>query len=202
MTIIDPKLREYATPQQAIYFDAIIEHGGKRPAARALKVAKSTIDGAMERLEKAAARQGYAPGHFESGTAAGFSMGKVTVQRWVAAFSAGRILNEKTTRGQLMGGIVWGIGQALLEETIRDCRGRIVNPNLADYLVPVNADVPGMEILLVPEKDTEVNPAGAKGLGELGICGASAAIANAIFHATGRRFRDLPIKAESWFHDA
>src|SRR5206468_4710306 len=81
MTIIDPKLREYATPQQAIYFDAIIEHGGKRPAARALKVAKSIIDGAMERLEKAAARQGYAPGHFESGTAAGFSMGKVTVQR-------------------------------------------------------------------------------------------------------------------------
>lgn len=81
MTIIDPKLREYATPQQAIYFDAVMEHGGKRPAARALKVAKSTIDGAMERLEKAAARQGYAPGHFESGTAPGFSMGKVTVQR-------------------------------------------------------------------------------------------------------------------------
>jgi xanthine dehydrogenase YagR molybdenum-binding subunit len=73
-----------------------------------------------------------------------------------------------------------------------------VNPNLADYLVPVNADVPEMEILLVPERDSEVNPAGAKGLGELGICGAAAAIGNAIFHATGRRFRDLPIKAESW----
>jgi hypothetical protein len=81
MTIIDPKLREYATTQQAVYFDAIIEHGSKRAAARALKVGKSTIDGAMERLEKAAARQGYAPGHFESGTAPGFSMGKVTVQR-------------------------------------------------------------------------------------------------------------------------
>jgi xanthine dehydrogenase YagR molybdenum-binding subunit len=126
-------------------------------------------------------------------------LGKVSVQRWVAAFAAGRILNEKTARSQLIGGIVWGIGQALLEETVRDGRGRLVNANLSDYLVPVNADVPSLEVSLLAEEDSEVNPAGAKGLGELGICGAGAAIANAIFHATGHRFRDLPFKTELWF---
>jgi xanthine dehydrogenase YagR molybdenum-binding subunit len=125
-------------------------------------------------------------------------LGRVAVRRWVAAFCAGRILNEKTARSQLLGGIAWGIGQALMEETVRDVRGKIVNGNLADYLVPVNADVPAIDVLLIPEKDSSVNAAGAKGLGELGICGAAAAIANAIFHATGRRFRDLPIKTESW----
>ena len=97
-----------------------------------------------------------------------------------------------------MGGIVWGIGQALLEVTIRDRRGRLVNPNLSEYLVPVNADTPPTEVLLIPEADSDVNPAGAKGLGELGICGAAAAIGNAIFHATGRRVRNLPIKTELW----
>ena len=88
----------------------------------------------------------------------------------------------------------------MLEETVRDCRGRIVNNNLVDYLLPVNLDVPSVEVALVSEVDTLVNPAGAKGLGELGICGAAAAITNAIFHATGKRFRDLPIRAEDWLN--
>ncbi len=122
----------------------------------------------------------------------------VQVRRWCSAFSAGRILNEKTACSQLRGGIVWGIGQALLEETVRDSKGRLINNNLAEYLVPVQADVPPIEVILVNEIDETVNPAGAKGLGELGICGASAAIANAIFHATGRRFRNLPIKPADW----
>ncbi len=120
-------------------------------------------------------------------------LGHVRVRRWVAAFAAGRILNEKTARNQLTGAIIWGIGQALLERTLHDPSGRIINPNLAEYLVPVHADVPAIEIILLGEADALVNPLGAKGLGELGICGAPAAIANAIFHATGRRFRDLPI---------
>lgn len=123
-------------------------------------------------------------------------LGSIKVRRWMAAFAAGRILNEKTARSQLVGGIVWGIGQALLERTIYDSSSRIVNRNLADYLVPVNADVPPIEVILIPEADTLVNPAGAKGLGELGICGAAAAIANATFHATGIRVRDLPITHE------
>ena len=95
-----------------------------------------------------------------------------------------------------MGGISWRIGQALLERTLHDASGRIVNPNLAEYLVPVHADVRKMEAILIGEADGLVNPLGAKGLGELGICGAPAAIANAIFHATAFRARDLPVTPE------
>lgn len=95
-----------------------------------------------------------------------------------------------------MGGIVWGIGKALLEETVHDGHG-IVNNNLAEYLLPVNSDVPHMGINLLPEVDMQVNPLGAKGLGELGICGAAAAVTNAIFHATGVRVRELPARCMS-----
>jgi xanthine dehydrogenase YagR molybdenum-binding subunit len=124
-------------------------------------------------------------------------LGYVRVRRWVGAFAAGRILNEKTARSQLSGAIVWGISQALLERTIHDDHsGHIVNPNLAEYLIPVHADIPSIHIDLIAERDPSVNPLGAKGLGELGICGASAAVANAVYHATGRRFRSLPITVD------
>ena len=126
-------------------------------------------------------------------------LGRVSVRRWVAAFAAGRILNEKTARSQLTGAIVWGISQALLEQTIHDDHsGHIVNANLTEYLVPVNADVPSIDISLIAENDTLVNPLGAKGLGELGICGASAAVANAVYHATGVRVRHLPITVDQF----
>lgn len=126
-------------------------------------------------------------------------LGQARIVRWVSAFAAGKILNEKTARSQLIGGIVWGIGQALLEETVHDdYAGSIVNANLADYLVPVHADIPFIDVLLIGESDHLVNPLGAKGLGELGICGAAAAIANSIYHATGRRFRRLPIKVNDF----
>jgi xanthine dehydrogenase YagR molybdenum-binding subunit len=116
------------------------------------------------------------------------------VARWTAAFALGKILNEKTLRSQLQGGIVWGIGMGLLEETYLDGRyGRFVNSNLAEYHVPVNRDAPDIDIILVPEKDTLVSPLGAKGGGEIGIVGVAAAIGNAIYHATGKRVRDLPI---------
>jgi xanthine dehydrogenase YagR molybdenum-binding subunit len=121
-------------------------------------------------------------------------IGQVRLNRIVAAYAAGRILNEKTARSQYIGGIVWGIGLAMLEETVTDSRtGKIVNNNLADYHVPVNADVPDIDIIMVPEQDSHVNSLGVKGIGEIGIVGSAAAIANAIYHATGKRVREFPI---------
>lgn len=121
-------------------------------------------------------------------------LGEVRVTRYTAAFGAGRILNAKTARSQLIGGIVWGIGQALTEETHVDIRnGKIVNDDLAEYHVPVNADVPAIDAFFVEEEDPRVNPLGVKGIGEIGTIGAAAAIANAVFHATGKRIRDVPI---------
>lgn len=121
-------------------------------------------------------------------------LGVVRVSRIVASYGVGRLLNAKTGRSQLMGGIVWGMGMALFEESLLDPRyGRIVNNNLAEYHVPVNADVPDIDILVLDEVDPHINPLGAKGIGEIGITGVPAAIANAVYHATGRRVRDLPI---------
>ncbi len=118
----------------------------------------------------------------------------VRVARWVGSFAVGKVLNEKTCRSQLHGGIVWGIGMGLLEETIVDPRhGRFLNTNLAEYHVPVNRDIPPIEIILVPEEDKLVSLVGAKGAGEIGITGVAAAIGNAIHHATGKRVRDIPI---------
>ncbi|AIM03659.1 xanthine dehydrogenase family protein molybdopterin-binding subunit [Sinorhizobium meliloti] len=119
--------------------------------------------------------------------------GEVRISRWLGSFDCGRILNPKTAVSQLRGGIVMGIGMALAEETLLDTRrGRIMNPSLAEYHVPVHLDVPHIEIIYndIPDEHT---PLGAHGVGEIGITGATAAIANAIFHATGKRIRDLPI---------
>ncbi|MFY0581958.1 xanthine dehydrogenase family protein molybdopterin-binding subunit [Cystobacter fuscus] len=121
-------------------------------------------------------------------------LGVVKVTRVVSAIAGGRVLNPKTARSQIIGGVVWGIGMALEEETLLDQKlGRFMNHDLAEYHVPVNADVHDIDVIFVDEEDTIVNPLGAKGLGEIGIVGVAAAIANAIFHATGKRVRDLPI---------
>ena len=104
----------------------------------------------------------------------------------------GRILNEKLARSQVMGAVVMGIGMTLLEETVFDGTGRVANATLGDYLVPVNADVPDIDVVFVGEPD-RFNALGVKGIGEIGITGVAAAIANAVFHATARRFRKLPI---------
>jgi xanthine dehydrogenase YagR molybdenum-binding subunit len=120
--------------------------------------------------------------------------GEIRVRRVVGAFAGGKVLNAKTARSQLLGGIVWGIGLALLERTERDPRnGRVVTRELQDYHLPVNADVPPIDVILVDEVDPHVSEVGAKGLGEIGITGMGAAICNAVFHATGKRVRDLPI---------
>jgi xanthine dehydrogenase YagR molybdenum-binding subunit len=121
-------------------------------------------------------------------------LGVVRVTRVVSAIAAGRILNTKTARSQILGGVVWGIGMALHEQTLIDHRfGRIMNADFAEYHVPVNADVHDIEVIFVDEPDEQINPMGIKGLGEIGIVGVAAAVANAVYHATGVRVRDLPI---------
>jgi xanthine dehydrogenase YagR molybdenum-binding subunit len=121
-------------------------------------------------------------------------LGLARVTRMVGVFDIGRALNARTARSQLIGGMVWGIGMALHEDTVLDeRRGRIVNNNLADYHVPVNADVPAIEAAWIEGADPHANPIGVKGIGELGITGSAAAVASAVYHATGRRVRDLPI---------
>ncbi len=123
--------------------------------------------------------------------------GTIRVARVVGAFACGNILNPKTANNQFVGGIVWGIGMALQEHTVRDRRtARNVTRDLADYHVPVNADVPAIEVISIPEEDLHVNAIGTKGIGEIGITGITAAIANAVFHATGKRVRDLPIQLD------
>ena len=120
--------------------------------------------------------------------------GETRVRRMHGAFSAGRILNSKTARSQCIGGMVWGIGMALTEELAHDPRdGHIVNRDLAEYHIAVNADVPQITVDLVEERDPWANPLQAKGIGELGICGAAASITNAIYDATGVRVRDYPV---------
>jgi xanthine dehydrogenase YagR molybdenum-binding subunit len=119
---------------------------------------------------------------------------EVRVSRVVSVVDAGRVLNAKTARSQVLGSVVWGIGIALMEEARLDHRyGRVVNHDLADYHVPVQADVPAIEVEFINEPDPLLDPIGAKGLGEIGLVGFSAAVANAVYHATGRRVRELPI---------
>jgi len=119
--------------------------------------------------------------------------GEVRVARWLGSFDCGRIMNAKTAASQFRGGIIMGIGAALTEETLFDERtGRIMNPSLPEYHVPVHLDVPPIEIIYtdIPDDHTA---AGAHGIGEIGITGVSAAITNAVFNATGKRIRELPI---------
>jgi xanthine dehydrogenase YagR molybdenum-binding subunit len=123
--------------------------------------------------------------------------GEIRVPRIVGAFAAGHVMNTRTAHSQYVGGMIWGIGSALHEATEIDrTRARYVNDNLADYLLPVNADIDQLEAILVPEEDTKVNPLGIKGLGELANVGTAAAISNAVYNATGKRIRRLPIRIE------
>jgi xanthine dehydrogenase YagR molybdenum-binding subunit len=122
---------------------------------------------------------------------------EIRVPRMVGAFAAGRIMNTRTAHSQYMGAMIWGVASALHEATEIDPRyARYINDNLADYLLPVNADIGEVDVILVPETDTFVNPVGVKGIGELGNVGTAAAVANAVYHATGVRVRRLPIRLE------
>jgi xanthine dehydrogenase YagR molybdenum-binding subunit len=120
--------------------------------------------------------------------------GEPRVRRVTTVVDAGTIINEKTARGQIIGGVIFGIGQALLENTILEPdTGRIANANLADYVLPVSTDVPPIDVRFLNYPDTLFNPLGARGIGEIGTVGIAAAVGNAVHHATGRRIRDLPI---------
>jgi len=121
-------------------------------------------------------------------------LGTIRVPRIVGVYDVGSLLNEKTAHSQLMGGLVWGIGSALTEKSELDARyGRYTNANLAEYHVPVNADIGLLDITLLGKPDPHINPLGARGIGEIGITGVAGSIANAVYHATGVRVRDLPI---------
>jgi xanthine dehydrogenase YagR molybdenum-binding subunit len=124
-------------------------------------------------------------------------LGQVRVTRLVGAFAAGRVINPRLVLSQYYGGMIWGVSFALHEQAIVDRRsGRVLNADLAEYHIPVNADVPSLEALLIEEHDPHVNELGIKGVGEIGIAGSVGAIANAVWHATGIRVRRFPIRIE------
>jgi xanthine dehydrogenase YagR molybdenum-binding subunit len=184
----DGALRSKADPARAVTYAEVVRLSGSG-AIEALGSAAPGDEG--ERLSFYSFGAQFVEVRFDE------ELARLRISRALGVFDCGRILNAKTARSQMIGGIVWGIGMALLEETVRDPRsGAVVTNNLADYHVPVNADIPEIEILFVEEPDLALNPLGARGVGEIGITGVAAAIANAVYHATGVRVRDLPIVPE------
>jgi xanthine dehydrogenase YagR molybdenum-binding subunit len=174
----------------------------KRDTSRAVSIADAMRHGAVDRIEQEKSTTFADDGSHSHNTHSAIfaevkvdeQLGVIRVTRVVSAVAAGRILNTKTAHSQIMGSVVWGIGMALHEETLIDHKfGRIMNANIAEYHVPVNADVHDIKVIFVDEPDEIINPLGIKGVGEIGIVGVAAAIANAIYHATGKRVRDLPI---------
>jgi xanthine dehydrogenase YagR molybdenum-binding subunit len=175
---------------------------GNTERSRSVSIADAMRHGGLERIEKEKLNQfGEDKSHARNTHSAVFAevkideeLGVVRVTRVVSAIAAGRILNTKTGRSQIMGGVVWGIGMALHEETVMDHRfGRIMNANIAEYHIPVNADIYDIDVIFVDERDDRINRLGVKGIGEIGIVGVPAAIANAVYHATGKRIRRFPI---------
>ncbi|WP_425995086.1 xanthine dehydrogenase family protein molybdopterin-binding subunit [Afipia sp. DC4300-2b1] len=174
----------------------------RKDAARVVSVADIMQHGGLERIEKEKTNEFKEDGKYSKNTHSAVfvevkvdeQLGVIRVTRVVSAIAAGRVINPKTGGSQIMGAIVGGIGMALQEETVYDHGiGRIINANLAEYHVPVNADINDIQVIFVDEKDTLINRLGMKGLGEIGIVGVAAAVANAVYHATGVRVRDLPI---------
>lgn len=185
--------------------DVVLVHGHIRHRSdhgRQVSVADAMRAGKVDRIEKEASAGPPERDKFAHAThAAAFvevkvdeQIGVIRVTRVVSAVAAGRILNPKVAGSQIVGAVVGGIGMALHEESVMDPRfGRFMTHNLADYHVPVHADVPPIDVIFVAETDDAINPLGVKGVGEIGIVGTAAAVANAVFHATGKRVRDLPI---------
>jgi xanthine dehydrogenase YagR molybdenum-binding subunit len=185
--------------------DVVLADGkivSKKDASRAVAITDAMRHGAVDRIEKEATNSFKEDNKYARNTHSAIfaevkvdeQIGIIRVTRVVNAVAAGRILNTKTAHSQVMGSVVWGIGMALHEETLFDHRfGRVMNANIAEYHVPVNADVHDIEVIFVDEPDDIINPLGVKGLGEIGIVGVAAAIGNAVYHATGKRVRDLPI---------
>jgi len=174
----------------------------KKDVARAVSITDAMRYGNKERIEQETTAKPTKSDKYASNTHSAIfaevkidsQLGVIRVTRVVSAVAAGRILNTKTAHSQIMGAIVGGIGMALHEETLIDHSfGRIMNADIAEYHVPVNADIHDIKVIFVDEPDTLINPLGMKGVGEIGIIGVAAAIANAVYHATGTRVRHLPI---------
>ncbi|MBB4256225.1 xanthine dehydrogenase family protein molybdopterin-binding subunit [Bradyrhizobium sp. CIR3A] len=185
---------------EMVLVDGTISKAGDK--SRAVSIADVMRHGKLERIEKQKLNQfAEDKSHARNTHSAVFAevkvdeeLGVIRVTRVVSAVAAGRILNTKTGRSQIMGSVVWGIGMALHEETVMDHRfGRIMNANIAEYHIPVNADIHDIDVIFVDEPDDRINKLGVKGLGEIGIVGVPAAIANAVYHATGKRVRHFPI---------
>jgi xanthine dehydrogenase YagR molybdenum-binding subunit len=188
----------------AVHGDVSLSEGrivSKRDASRAVSIGDAMRHGSVDRIEQEKTTDPAPDATRANNTHAAIfaevkvdeQLGVIRVARIVSAVAAGRILNTKTASSQIVGGVVWGIGMALHEETLIDHQfGRIMNANIAEYHVPVNADVHDIKVIFVDEQD-DSNPLGVKGVGEIGIVGVAAAIANAVYHATGKRIRDLPI---------
>jgi len=192
-------LADVATDEVALADGKLVS---KRDESRAVSIADAMRHGAVDRIEQEKSTTFADDGSYAHNTHSAIfaevkvdeQLGVIRVTRVVSAVAAGRILNTKTASSQIIGVVVWGIGMALHEETLVDHNfGRIMNANIAEYHVPVNADVHDIKVIFVDESDDIVNPLGIKGLGEIGIVGVAASIANAIYHATGKRVRDLPI---------
>ena len=188
-----------AAPDEVVLSDGRL--ASRRDEGRAVSIADVLRHGGVDRLEQEkttnpdqdATRASNSHAAVFAEVKVDEQLGVIRVTRIVSAVAAGRILNTKTAGSQILGGVVWGIGMALHEETLIDHRfGRIMNANIAEYHVPVNADVHDIKVIFVDEPD-DSNPLGIKGVGEIGIVGVAAAIANAVHHATGKRVRDLPI---------
>jgi xanthine dehydrogenase YagR molybdenum-binding subunit len=186
--------------------DEVSFAGGKlvsrRDPSRAVSVADAMRAAAVDRIEQERATTFPSDGKYAHNTHSAIfaevkvdeQLGVIRVTRVVNAVAAGRILNPKTAASQIMGSVVGGMGMALHEEALLDDRfGRVMNADIAEYHVPVHADVQDIKVIFVDEPDAIVNPLGVKGVGEIGIVGVAAAIANAVYHATGKRVRDLPI---------
>jgi xanthine dehydrogenase YagR molybdenum-binding subunit len=189
--------------------DVMVADGRLTPAKANLNITYAELL-ARNGLSSLAGDGGYDPVEEVNGPKAIFSfsavfaevrvdpvLGLVRLNRFVGAYDAGRIINPKTARSQAIGGIIWGVGQALLEQSETDpASGQFINRNYSGYLVPTNADIPELDALFVGGFDEEASPLGAKGLGELTAVSVAPAVANAVYHATGKRIRDLPITME------
>lgn len=190
-------------PVEAITIaDGYLQHGEQRIALA--EIAAQSDGGFVEvqiEAEPSAKRQPYSTATHSAvfvEVQVDPQLGSITVSRVVSAIAAGRVVNPKTARSQILGGVVWGLGMALHEHAQTDhALGRILNHNLAEYHIPVNADVQDIEVIFVEEQDDIVNELGSKGVGEIGVVGVAAAVANAIYHATGKRVREFPITLDT-----
>jgi xanthine dehydrogenase YagR molybdenum-binding subunit len=186
----DGQIRLSRDPTKAVAITEVMRHG-KLPRLEAETDSKATFE-AQSAKQKDYARNTHSAVFVE--VKVDEDLGTIHVTRVVSAVAAARILNPKTARSQILGAVVGGIGMALHEESVLDQNfGRFMNHSFGEYHIPVNADIHDIEVIFVEEHDEIVNPIGVKGVGEIGICGVAAAVANAVFHATGKRVRGLPI---------